>query len=134
MRQLRVFAAAGGAVLACAFAPSAASAQMAPNGSEIIGHSVQVQTQAGTTNTVYFDPGGNARIVSPSGTEVQGRWAVENQSLCLGAGGARECWPYRAAFQAGQPMTLTSDCASTSVWTPISTAPPAPPARMGERG
>lgn len=131
---MRAFAAACGAVMAVAFAPSAASAQGAPNGSEIIGHSVQVQTASGTVNTVYFEPGGNARIVSPSGTEVQGTWSVANQALCLGAGTARECWPYQQAFQAGQPVTVTSDCGATAVWTPVSTAPTAPPVTRGERG
>jgi hypothetical protein len=105
-----------------------------PNGSEIIGHSVQVQTQTGTVNTVYFEPGGVARIVSPSGTEVQGTWSVANRALCLGAGTARECFPYQAAFQAGRPVTLTSDCGASSVWTPLSTAPNAPPVTRGERG
>jgi hypothetical protein len=107
---------------------------MGPNGSEIVGHSVQIQTQTGTVNTVYFEPGGSARIVSPSGTEAQGTWSVANRSLCLGVGGARECWPYQAAFQANQPVQLISDCGAASVWTPLSTAPSAPPARRGERG
>lgn len=133
MREVRKFAAVCGAVLVCAMAPSAASAQMTPNGSEIIGHSVQVEAN-GTTNTVYFDPGGNARILSAAGTEVQGRWSVANQQMCLSVGNLRECWPYQMAFQAGQPVSLTSDCAVTSRWTPVSTAPSAPPTRSGERG
>lgn len=134
MKTMRLIAASCGAAAAFVLAPSMASAQMMPDGSEIVGHSVQVQTASGTTNTIYFQPGGTARIVSPSGTEVQGTWSVANQALCLGAGTARECFPYQQAFQAGQPVTLTSDCAATSVWTPLSTAPSAPPARRGERG
>jgi hypothetical protein len=132
--EFRKIAAACGFALVCAFAPlSAAQAQGVPNGSEIIGHSVQVEAN-GTVNTVYFDPGGNARILSAAGTEVQGRWAVANQQMCLSVGSLRECWPYQSAFQAGQPITLTSDCAVTSRWTPVSTAPTAPPTRRGERG
>lgn len=122
------------AAMVCAVAPlSAAAAQGAPNGSEIIGHSVQVEAN-GTMNTVYFDPGGNARILSAGGTEVPGRWSVANQQLCLSVSNLRECWPYQMAFQAGTPVTLTSDCAVTSRWTPVSTAPTAPPSRQGERG
>lgn len=134
MNQIKKLAAVCGAAAAFAFAPGVAHAQTGPNGSEIVGHSVQIQTQTGTVNTVYFEPGGAARIVSPSGTEAQGTWSVANQSLCLGVSGARECWPYQAAFQANQPVSLTSDCGAASVWTPLSTAPSAPPARRGERG
>lgn len=134
MKTLRLVAAGCGAAAVFALAPSVASAQMAPDGSEIVGHSVQVQTASGATNTIYFQPGGVARIVAPSGTEVQGTWSVANQALCLGAGTARECFPYQQAFQAGQPVTVTSDCGSTATWTALSTAPSAPPARQGERG
>jgi len=101
---------------------------------EITGHSVQVQTGA-VTNTIYFDPGGNARIVTPSGNEVQGRWFVENQNLCLQTSSARECWPYRTAFETGRAVDLTSSCSGTSRWTPISTQPMMPATRSrGERG
>lgn len=101
---------------------SGAAAQMGwTPGMEITGHAVQVQT-SGVTNTIYFDPGGNARIVTPSGSEVQGRWFVENQNLCLQTGAGRECWAYRTAFQAGQAVDLTSSC-GTSRWTPLSTQP-----------
>ena len=97
-------------------APSAASAQMWTPGSEIVGQSVQVNTN-GTVNTVYFDQGGAARIMTPSGTSVPGRWSVANQQLCLDIGtGPAECWPYRSAFQAGQNVTLTSNCNVTSQW------------------
>ena len=127
-------AALGGAFL-IALAPQAASAQTGwTPGMEITGHAVQVQTN-GVTNTVYFDPGGNARIVTPSGSEVQGRWSVENQNLCLSTGaGARECWPYRTAFQTGQAVDLTSSCSVTSRWTPISTQPMPTVQSRGERG
>lgn len=127
-------AATGGAFLLAAFASTGAAAQsMWMPGSEITGHGVQVQTN-GVNNTVYFDPGGNARIVSQGGTEVQGRWSVANQQLCLETGTNRECWPYQRAFQAGQPVDLTSTCSVTSRWTPISVQQMAPMQRSGERG
>jgi hypothetical protein len=129
-----LFTAAAAGLFAVAISPSAAAAQMgAPTGAEITGHAVQVDT-GGVVNTVQFNPGGTARIVGQNGKEVNGQWFVQNQQLCLSAAGGQECWPYQAAFQAGQPVTLTSTCASTSTWTPLSTAPSAPPARSGERG
>lgn len=134
MKKIKALAAACGAVLVCAFAPTAASAQGMPNGSEIIGHSVQVQTQTGVTNTIFFEPGGVARIVSPSGTQVQGTYAIANRTICLNTGAARECLPYQAAFEAGRPVSLTSDCGASYVWTPVSTAPSGPPITRGERG
>ena len=119
-----------------AIAPTAALAQSgAPTGSEIVGQSVQVDT-AGVVNTVYFDQGGTARIVGAAGQEVAGNWSVQNGTMCLASSAARECWPYQAAFQAGQPVTLVSDCGASSVWTPAATNQPAPiqPQRAGERG
>ena len=111
-----------------------ASAQWVP-GAEITGQSIQVETN-GVVNTVYFDPGGIARITTPAGAQVQGRWTVANQMLCLETGAnVRECWPYRSAFQAGQPVTLTSSCQVTSHW--VANAINQPPAEMrsgGERG
>lgn len=132
MKKTSVAAALGGACLM--LVPlGAASAQTWMPGSEITGHGIQVEAN-GVTNTVYFDPGGTARILSQSGREVQGTWSVENQMLCLNAAGARECWPYQAAFQTGQPVVLTSNCSVTSRWTPISTAAPMQQPRAGERG
>ena len=135
MNKTSVAAALGGAMLVSLALPQAASAQMwTPTGAEITGHAVRVET-GGQTNTVHFDPGGTARIETQSGRMVDGRWFVENQNLCLQTSAARECWPYRAAFQAGQPMDLTSSCAITSRWTPISTMQPMPTQqRSGERG
>jgi len=113
---------------------TAASAQMAwVPGAELIGQSAQVQTN-GVVNTVYFDQGGVARIATPSGAQVQGRWTAANQQLCLEAGGGTpECWPYTAPFQAGQAVTLTSTCQATSQWVANNTNPPVS-ARQGERG
>ena len=114
--------------------PGIAYAQWTP-GSEIVGQSVQVTTN-GITNTVYLDPGGAARIVSPAGNTVPGTWTAANGQLCLSAGGPQECWPYAAPFQAGQPVTLTSSCNSSSTWlaAATNTPPPPPPVERGERG
>lgn len=109
--------------------PGVAFAQWTP-GSEIVGQSVQVTTN-GVTNTIYLDPGGVARIVTPGGNTVTGSWTAANGQLCLTNGAATECWPYASPFQAGQPLTLTSNC-GTSTWLASATNSPAP--TPGERG
>jgi len=113
--------------------PAAALAQAWTPGSEIVGQSVQVTTN-GVTNTVYLDAGGAARIVTPGGNTVPGTWTAANGQLCLNNGTAQECWPYTAPFQAGQPVTLTSSCSSTSTWLASATNTAPPPAQRGERG
>ena len=126
-------AAAIAASVAAIVAPSAAPAQMWTPGSEIVGQSVQVNTN-GIVNTVYFDQGGVARIMTPGGLSVPGSWTSANQQLCLDIGtGAAECWPYRSAFQAGQVVTLTSNCNVSSQWTANGTNLPEQQ-RMPERG
>ena len=120
----------GAAVL---MAPGAAFAQVWTPGAEIIGQSVQVETN-GVVNTVHFDPGGMARIVSPGGNVVQGSWTAANGQLCLMVGGATECWPYTQAFQAGRAMQLTSSCQALSTWLPQGVNAPPMPAAEGERG
>ncbi len=115
---MNVRCAAATIAIATAFMmPATASAQMWTPGGEIVGQSVQVSTN-GATNTIYFDQGGAARIVTPGGRTVPGRWTAANQQLCLDVGGGpTECWPYRSAFQAGQPVSLTSSCNAVSQWT-----------------
>jgi hypothetical protein len=115
---------------------TAASAQSAwTPGAEIVGQSVQVQTN-GVVNTVYFDQGGVARIATPSGKEVSGNWTAANQQLCLTvAGGASpECWPYQSAFQQGQAVTLTSSCNVSSQWVANGVNQAPMESRAGERG
>ena len=119
--------------LSMLIAPAIAGAQAWVPGSEISGQSVQVTTN-GVTNTVYFDAGGVARIVSPGGNTVNGTWAAANGQLCLNTGAAQECFPYANAFRAGQTVTLTSSCNATSMWTANGTNPMAPPRTGGERG
>jgi hypothetical protein len=121
-------------VVALGALPAAALAQAWTPGSEIVGQSVQVTTN-GVTNTVYLDAGGAARIVTPGGNTVPGTWTAANGQLWLNNGTAQECWPYSAPFQAGQPVTLTSSCNSSSTWLAASTnAPPPPAGQRGERG
>ena len=104
--------------------PAVALAQGWAPGSEILGQPIQVTTN-GVTNTVYLDAGGTARIVTASGNTVPGSWTAANGQLCLSTGAAQECWPYASPFQAGQPLTLTSSCNSTSSWLASSTNSPA---------
>jgi hypothetical protein len=104
--------------------PAVALAQGWAPGSEILGQPIQVTTN-GVTNTVYLDAGGTARIVTASGNTVPGSWTAANGQLCLSTGAAQECWPYATPFQAGQPLTLTSSCNSTSSWLASSTNSPA---------
>ena len=101
-------------------------------GSEIIGQPLQVTTN-GVTNTVYLDPGGSARIVTPGGNTVPGTWTAANGQLCLSNGTAQECWPYTSPFQPGVPQTLTSSCNASSTWLAQNTNQP-PPVERGERG
>ena len=110
-----------------------AMAQTWTPASEIVGQSIQVNTN-GVTNTVYFDQGGYARIVSPGGRTVNASWTANGQQLCLNAGAGAECWPYTQAFQAGQPVTLTSNCNATSTWTANGVNPAPRVENMGERG
>lgn len=108
-----------------------AQAAWAP-GSEILGQPLQVTTN-GVTNTIYLDQAGSARIITPGGSAVPGRWTAANGQLCLSNGTAQECWPYTAPFQAGQPVTLTSSCNATSTWLASSTNGP-PAVNRSERG
>ena len=113
--------------------PGVALAQAWTPGAEILGQPIQVTTN-GVTNTVYMDAGGTARIMTPAGNTVPGTWTAANGQLCLSTGTAQECWPYATPFQAGQPLTLTSSCNSSSSWLASSTNSPAAPAQRGERG
>jgi len=109
-----------------------ALAQAVP-GSEIVGQPVTVTTN-GVSNTVYLDPGGTARVMTPGGNTVAGTWSAANGQLCLSTGAAQECWPYASPFQAGQPVTLTSSCGSSSTWLASSTNTPPATGQRGERG
>jgi hypothetical protein len=118
--------------LALAGLPGVALAQAVP-GSEIVGQPVTVTTN-GVTNTIYLDPGGTARIMTPGGNTVAGTWSAANGQLCLSTGAAQECFPYTSPFQAGQPVTLTSSCGSSSTWLASAINGPPPPVSGTERG
>ena len=132
MKKLQLAAAFIAAVAGSTLMAGTASAQTMPNGAELRGATVQVDLANGATNTVTFNPDGTASIQGATET-VPGRWYVQGSRLCLEASGARECWPYQSMFRDGQSVTLTSDCASTSRWTALSTAP-VQQQRSGERG
>ena len=130
MKSSSVAKAIGG--LCLILAPmTAVSAQLWVPGSEITGQSVQIET-SGVVNTVYFDPGGVARIATPSGNMVQGSWSVA-------ANVVREWgrWPRMLALPVGvpgwQPVTLTSSCQVTSRGRQCGKYR-APQTPMGERG
>jgi|GraSoiStandDraft_4_1057263.scaffolds.fasta_scaffold521075_2 hypothetical protein len=119
-------------------APVAAQAQWVP-GSEIVGQTLQVQKN-GVTNSVFLGPNGQAQITTPGGSVIPASWTAANGQLCLNTGAAQECWGYANAFQAGQPLTLTSNCGTAS-WLANSTNAPPPPVQQppvqqpaGERG
>ena len=113
---------------------SGAAAQYVP-GSEIVGQTVQVETN-GVVNNVTFEPGGTARISTPSGNVVPASWTANAGQLCLTTGGPQECFPYNQPFQAGQSVTATSSCGATSRWLANATNQTAPPQQRqaGERG
>ena len=120
-----------GAMLLGASAVGLSQTGWAP-GSEIMGQSVQVETN-GVTNTVFFDPGGVASIQTPGGNMVPGTWTAAGGQLCLSTGSARECWPYSQPFQPGQQVSLTSSCNAASRWTALGTNQPQQQS-AGERG
>ena len=114
-----------------AMLPAAAMAQPWTPGVEVIGQPIQVTTN-GVTNTVYLDPGGQLRVMTPGGNTVPGTWTAANGQLCIGVGGGQECIPYAGPFQAGQPLALPSSCGANETWLAQSTN--APPPAQGERG
>lgn len=111
-----------------------AMAQSWTPGSEILGQPVVVTTN-GVTNTLYFDPGGTVRMVTPTNEVIQGAWSIGSNQLCINNGATSECWPYQAPFVAMQPVSLTSSCQSSSTWTAQSTNSAMPATGgQGERG
>jgi hypothetical protein len=134
MKSILVRAAVG---LVIGALPAVAMAQLTP-AAEVIGQPIQVTTN-GVVNTVYLDPGGQLRILTPGGRTVPGTWTAANGQLCISSGGAQECEPYSGPFQAGAPVTVTSSCGASETWLAQSTnAPPPPPpppsGQKGERG
>jgi hypothetical protein len=111
-----------------------AAAQSWSPGSELVGQSVQVETN-GVVNTVTFNADGTASIATPAGRAVPANWTATGGKLCLTTGGNSECFPYTQAFQAGSPITATSSCGATSRWLANAVNQPAPTQKpAGERG
>jgi hypothetical protein len=121
------------AIAAGCLLPGMALAQGWTPASEVVGQPIQVTTN-GTTNTVYLDPAGQLRVITPGGSTVPGTWTAANGQLCLGVGGAQECVPYNAPMQAGQPTTLTSSCGATETWLAQNTNQAPQQQQKGERG
>ncbi len=121
------------AIVSATALPGVAFAQSWAPGAEIVGQPLQVTTN-GVVNTIYLDAGGTARILTPAGNTIPGTWTAANGQMCLNNGTAQECWPYAAPFQAGQPLTLTSSCASTSTWLAQAVNGPMVVPPRGERG
>jgi hypothetical protein len=115
------------------FLPGVAVGQGWTPGAEVVGQPIQVTTN-GTTNTVYLDPAGQLRIITPGGNTVPGMWSAANGQLCLGVGGAQECVPYNGPMQAGQPQTLVSSCGATETWLAQNTNQAPQQEQKGERG
>jgi len=111
----------------------AAAAQGWTPGSEIIGQSVQVETN-GVVNTITFNGDGTAAIQTPGGRSIPASWTANGGNLCLSTGGASECFPYAQAFQAGQPIQATSSCGATSRWLANGVNQPPQSRVAGERG
>jgi len=112
---------------------AAVSAQSWTPGSEIVGQTIQVETN-GVVNNITFNGDGTATIATPSGRAIPANWTATGNQLCLTSGPQTECFPYAQAFQAGQPTTLTSSCNATSRWLASSTNQPPAQNRAGERG
>jgi hypothetical protein len=137
MKKTHLAAALAGAMVATVMGAGTASAQAWSLGSELRGSTIQVDFPTGDVNTLQLYPDGTASIQGRNGQTVPAQWSLEGGQLCLAAAGERECWPYATAFQQGQTVTLTSDCASSSRWTALSLQQPPPPPmqeRSGERG
>ena len=120
-------------VTIAATAAGGALAQAWTPGAEVVGQPIQVTTN-GVTNTVYLDPGGSLRIMTPGGNTVPGTWTAANGQLCISNGTAQECVPYSGPFQAGTPMAMTSSCGAAETWLAQSTNAPPAPGQRGERG
>lgn len=132
MRKPSIRVAATFAVMIAPAAGAIAQPGWVP-GTEIVGQTLQVQTN-GVTNNVTLNADGTATIMAPDGQAVPATWSAANNQLCLSAGGPQECWPYAQAFQPGRQIALTSNCGQASTWmaSAINQSPQQQP--MGERG
>ena len=132
MRQPTIRVAAALALVLAPAAGAVAQPGWVP-GTEIVGQTLQVTTH-GTTNSITFNADGTATIMAPNGQAVPATWSAANNMLCLSTGGPQECWPYTQAFQAGNQVSLTSNCQQVSSWLASMTNQPPAQQPMGERG
>lgn len=81
----------------------------APQGSELVGETVRVETAQERASTMTFRRDG--MVVARFGErEVAGRWRIEGDWLCFyWTGAPRECWPYADRFRPGVTVPVTSD-------------------------
>lgn len=116
-----------------AFAIAAPSIAMAQSAAEILGQPIQATTN-GVTNTIYFDPGGTLRILTPAGNTIAGTWQINGQQLCMNVGGQQECVPYDRPFAANEPRDLRTSCNAATVWVAqgVNVAPSVSPAERGQ--
>ena len=123
------------AALALVFAPAAGAVAQTGwvPGTEVVGQTLQVETN-GVTNSVTLNADGTASITGADGQVVPATWSAANNQLCLSTGGPQECWPYTQAFQAGNWVTLNSNCNSVSRWMASMTNQPPQQQPLGERG
>ena len=77
-RSVLLRAAFFGAAVAAPIATVAAQAGWTP-GSEIVGQTVQVQTN-GVLNTITFNADGTATVTTPTGTTVPGTWSTASRT------------------------------------------------------
>ncbi len=77
-------------------------------GEEIVGRSMTVQANAGTS-TLSFRPDGTVSALFGD-RRTLGTWAVGDERLCFTwAQNFRECWPYERPFVRGETVQIRSD-------------------------
>ena len=76
---------------------------------EFAGRTIRVEAANGQTSQLHFRR--NGTVEARFGERAtQGRWALERRKLCFTwAQNFRECWPYKAPFQRGRTVSITSD-------------------------
>ena len=90
-------------------ATGCATVRGAAPGDELVGRTLRMQTTNGQVTTLQFRGNGTVHAAFGSGS-LEGRWDVEDRSLCFFWPRApRECWPYRAPFERGRTRSVTSD-------------------------
>lgn len=126
-------------MFAAAFAVSATAAPALADdhaGDELRGQTVDMIFADGTRNSVFFGATGVATIANATGQSAKANWFMQGDQICLRAAATTECWNYSGPFVAGQTVSMTSSCDTTSSWTARNVNPPRERVApiMGERG